>query len=259
MITSDLVNGLKTTDGLVTSDSDQYPTNKPGTKAFLVAPEGVRVYKYVKFEEAVAIGQCVMSAALIDNADVDQAQAIGTKVLKGTGDFTASEFGNGSFAAFPDAYVTIDAGVGVGQTHKIDGNRGSTDYLNLHTPYTVALDTTADYVTYSPNYVSLLDTDDVGEDGTFCLGVAISAMTDEYWGWVQIKGFCPLIRAVGSTHAIVKGEAIVPSSTAGACKGNDATTDAVDGLTAFGLALHAYAEADSAGIGIAAILDCRFA
>jgi hypothetical protein len=255
----DLVLGLSWDDstGLV-STSDSSPQNRPGEKCTVLTPGGDRVFKYMKAQEAFAIGQVAMQAALLVDADVDQAQATTTNILKGTGDFTASEFGSSKDAAYPDAYVTIDAGTGAGQTRKIVHNRGSTDYLTVDRNWSTALDTTSDYVVYSPTYVSLLDTDDISEDAAFAMGVAISAISANEWGWFQVKGFCPLVRAVGTTDAIVKGEIIVPSATAGACKGPDATLDAADALSQFGLAVHAYAAADSAGNGIAAILDCKY-
>jgi hypothetical protein len=170
--------------------------------------------------------------------------------LRGDSDFTASEF----VSTFPDAYVSIDVNTGLGQTRYIKHNRGSTSYLTLDKNWDTALDTTSDFVTYSVNYISLNDTDDITEDASFSRGVSVSAITDEQWGWHQVQGFCPLIRAVGSTDAIVYGETIVPSGTAGACKGHDATMDAADAIAAFGIARHAYAGGDSAGRGIAAEL-----
>lgn len=254
----DLVKGLSFSGDTLASESHSSPQNRPGEVCMVQTPEGYRVLRYMKAEEAFAIGQVAMIAALIDNADVDQVQAIGDKVLLGTGDFSANQFGASPGATFPDAFVTIDANTGAGQTRLIKNNRRSTDYLRLLEGWGVALDTTSDYVTYSPNYVSLADTDDVSAIATRVRGVAISAVTDEYWAWFQIKGFCPLVRGIGSTDAFVRGAPIVPSSTAGAAKGPTAAgITAVEAATMFGYAEHAYAAGDSAGVGIAAWLDVR--
>jgi hypothetical protein len=250
--------GLYFDGAFFTSESHSSPQNSPGRVVWKLSKEGMRLFRYQKAEEAFAIGQVSMISALIDNADVDQAQAIGDTILKATGDFTANEFNDGTF---PSAYVTIDAGTGAGQTRSIERNRGSTDFLSLESNgWDVALDTTSDYVTYDINYVSLCDTDDVSQRASNVRGVAISAVTDEQWAWFQVGGFCPLVRFIGSTDAAIRGAIIVPSGTAGAARGPTAGgTTADEATNAFGIALHAYSAGDSAGLGIAAILHCRYA
>lgn len=260
MKTSDLALGLTTNGAFITSESHSSPRNRPGELTTVLCPEGERMLRYQKAEEAFAIGQLAMISALIDNADVDQAQATTTNILQGVGDFTANQFGSSRDATFPDAYVTIDAnGGGPGQTRYITHNRGSTDYLTLDHNWDAALTTVSDFVTYAINYVSLADTDDVSVDASAVQGVAVSAVTDEQWSWFQVKGFCPNVRGVGSTDAFVRGEIITPSGTAGAARGTtNAAITAADLSHAFGVALHAYAEADGALQGVAALLDCRW-
>ena len=258
MKTHDLVRGLNVTpDGqFVTSESHSVRQNAAGEVATVLCAEGERLFRYMHAEEAFAIGQVAMISALLDNADVDQAQAIGDKVLKGTGDFTAGEFGSSKDSAHPDAYVSIDVNTGAGQTRHIQHNRGSTDYLNLDKAWTVALDTTSDYVTYSVNYVSHSNTGDVSARASKPRGVAVSAVTDEHWAWFQIKGFCPLVRCVGTTDPAIRGALLTASSTAGAVKGpTSAGTTADDVASKVGTALHAYAAADAAGVGVAAMLE----
>ncbi len=257
MKTHELVIGLDVNGAAVTSESHATPRNRPGEVCYVPCPEGDRVFEYQKVEEAFAIGQVAMISALIDNQDVDQAQAITTNILKGTGDFAAGDFGSSQSSKWPDGYVSIDVNTGAGQTRHIKYNRG-TDYLTLDRNWDVALDTTSDYVTYSINYVSLMDTDDISADSAACKGVAVSAVTDEQWSWFQKKGFCPLVRFIGSSDAAVRGEPITGSGTAGAAKGQNATLAVIDVNHAFGMALHAYAAGDSAGVGIAAELDCRW-
>lgn len=258
MKSNDMVLGLNVTrqGADVTSESHATPRNRPGEVCCVICPEGYRYFRYMKVEEAFATGQVAMISVLLDNADVDQAQATTTAILRGDGDFTASEFGS----TFPDAYVTIDAnGTGIGQTRYILHNRGSTDFLTLDRNWSTALATTSDYVTYAINYVSLADSDDVSGEASAIMGVAISAVTDEQWAWFQVKGFCPLVRFVGSTDAAVRGEVICQSGTVGAARGTtNAGVNIADMSHAFGIALHGYAEADAAGVGIAAILDCRW-
>jgi hypothetical protein len=245
-------------DGVnATSESHSTRQNDPGMVITRKFREGWRKYRYMKVEEAFAIGQCATLSALLDNADVDAAVAtsVTQPTLTGTGDFTANEFSDGTF---PSAYVSIDAGDGAaGQTRAI--YRNTANVLTLEeNAWDVALTTSSDYVTYDINYVSLGDTDEGSADAQPCAGVAISAISDENWGWFQVKGFCPLIRFIGSSDAGVRGELITMSGTAGAAKGCNATLAVVDVQHAFGIALHACAIADTAGLGIAAMIDCRF-
>lgn len=259
MKTLDLVKGLNVAPNgvFVTSESHSSPQNRPGETCPVLTPEGERIFRYMHAEEAFAIGQLAMISAMLDDADVDQAQATTTAILRGDGDFTANQFGASSGSTHPDAYVSIDANVGVGQTRYIKYNRGSTSYLTLDHNWDTALDTTSDYVTYSPTYVSLADTDDVAVRATRVKGVAISAISDEQWGWFQIRGFCPLIRTVGTTDPTIRGALLVPSSTAGAAKGPTAGgTTADEAGIAFGYAEHALAVADSAGRGVAGTINC---
>lgn len=244
-------------DGLsVTSDSHSTAQNQPGKVVKRYILGGEREYVYLKAEEAFSAGQVAMISTFIDNADVDAVAAIGATVLQANSDFTADEFNDGTF---PSAFVSIDVNTGFGQTRKINGNRGSTSYLALESNgLDVALDATSDYVTYDTSYVSLAATGDVSARASQVRGVAISAVTDENWAWFQKKGFCPLVRCVGSTDATIRGALITPSSTAGACKGPTAAgTTADDVAVAFGYAHFAYTQADTAGQGVAATLDCK--
>lgn len=248
--------GLSFDGSFFTSESHATKQNEPGRVVRRLSREGYRYFRYMKAEEAFAIGQCATISALLDNADVDSAVAITADAsLTGTGDFTANEFGDGTF---PSAFVTIDAGDGAaGQTRAI--YRNTANILSLEdNKWDVALTTSSDYVTYDINYVSLGDTDEGSADAQPCAGVAISAIADEQWGWFQVKGFCPLIRFIGTSDAGVRGELITMSATAGAAKGCNSTLAVVDVQHAFGIAMHALAIGDTANLGIAAMIDCRF-
>lgn len=251
--------GLNFDGSFVTADeSSTLGANSAGMVVSIKTREGLRFFKWMKAEEAFAIGQVAMISAVRDDADVDAVAAIGATTLTGTGDFTANEFNDGTF---PSAFASINAGTGIGQTRAISHNRGSANVLSLeeNNGWDVALDTTSDYLTYDINYVSLADTDDVSQRASAVMGVAISAVTDEYWSWFQVGGFCPLVRCVGTADATIRGAIIVPSGTAGACRGPTAGgTTADEATNAFGIALVDHASADAAGRGISAILNCRW-
>jgi hypothetical protein len=213
--------------------------------------EGIRIFRYVKFQEAFAIGQAATIYRFIDNADVDAAAAITEKTLTATSDFTANEFNDGTFRS---AFVSIDSGTGAGQTRGINGNRGSASILTLDNVWGVALDTTSDYVIYDINYVNTADTDTAP---VIPFGVALSAQTAAYYGWVQVKGFNPQVRTVGGTDALVSGEPVVASATAGSLRGMTNGGSTVDEhAMAYGYALHASAVADAATNYSAVLLNC---
>lgn len=242
--------GLGFDGATFTSESHATRQNEPGRVVKRLSREGARYFRYMKVEEAFAIGQIARPSDVLDDADVDAASSGDT--LTGTGDFTADEFAS----TFPSAFVSIDAGATTGQTRAIF--RNTANILTLDRNWTTALTTSSDYVTYDVNYVSLADTDDGSADSNAVAGVAISAIADEQWGWFQVKGFCPLIRFIGTSDAAVRGELITASATAGAAKGCNATLAVIDVQHAFGIAMHAFATADTAGIGVAAMIDCRF-
>lgn len=248
--------GLSYDGAFFTSESHSTKQNQPGIVVRKLAKEGYRFFRYMKAEAAFAIGQVAMIGPVIDNADVDAAATTSETTLTATSDFTANEFNDGTF---PSAYVSIDANTGIGQTRSIIGNRGSTSILSLeNNAWDTALDTTSDYITYDVNYVTLADAATARISTP--MGVAISAITDEQWGWFQVGGFCPLVRCVGTTDPTIRGALITTSTTAGACKGPTAGgTTADDVAVSFGMAYAAHASADSAGRGIPAMLHCRYA
>ena len=242
-------NGLDTDGDFVIATSDAVPLNRPGEIVDVPTREGYRKFVYRKASVAFAIGQVAMQAVLLDNADVDVAQAITSKQLEGTGDFTANEFNDGTY---PSSIVSIDVGAGLGQSRAILYNRGSTDIIQLDKVWDVALTTASDFVTQDLNLVALADTD---VEPIIFSGVAVNAVTINEWSWFQIEGYCPLVRAIGSTDPFVRGEAVVPSATAGTARGlTTAATTADEIAQKIGKALHAYAGADVAGSGVAVLL-----
>lgn len=243
------VKGLSYDGDLVTSHDVATPENKIGTKVALATREGTRCFRYVKFQEAFVKGQLAGIYYYIDNADVDAAATTSQKTLTGTSDFTANEFNDGTYRS---AFVSIDANTGVGQTHAIHRNFGSANIITTDRNWAVALDATSDFVTYDPNFVSLADTDD---GPVIPMGVAISAQTANYYGWIQVEGFCPEVRAVGSTDPTITGDIVVASSTAGAIKGRTAAgITAAEASKVVGYALMAYAGADAVNQYVPVIL-----
>ncbi|MBU2060839.1 MAG: hypothetical protein KKH44_03180, partial [Bacteroidetes bacterium] len=119
-------------------------------------------------------------------------------------------------------------------------------------------DATTDYVTYDLNYVCLANTGDTPVPIPY--GVALGTITTQYYAWFQIGGFCPFVRAIGSTDAVVAGQIIMASSTAGTLKGPTAAgMSAIEASKSFGIALIGYAAGDAAAVGVPALLRCHSA
>jgi hypothetical protein len=246
--------GLTQAGIFAVSTNSATPENRPGRVVAVKNREGARYYRYMKAQEAFTTGQTATIYRFIDNADVDAAAAVTEKTLTATGDFTAGEFNDGTF---PSAFVSLDSGTGAGQTRGIFSNRGSTGILTLDSVWSVATDTTTDYVVYDVNYVQIADSDDAP---VIPWGVALGTVTAQYWAWFQIKGFNGQVRSVGGTDALVAGEPVVASSTAGDVRGMTNGGSTVDELAmAYGYALHASAVADGSNNFSAVILNCNAA
>lgn len=251
----DIAPGLKSDGYAFTSDvSTSFPYQAQlGEIAYVKGHGGYRVFRYMKAQEAISLGQVVSACHILD-VDVDSSSSTSATVnyLQATGDFTANAFNDGTY---PESFVSIDANTGIGQTRGIKNNMGTSDYIYLedNNPWDVALDATSDYVVYNLNYVQQAAT---GDAIATPRGVAICDVASGGAAWFQIGGFCPLVRAVGSTDALVAGRIATLSSTAGACKGpTGAGVTALEVERKIGIAMHAYGSADSAGRGVAVILD----
>ena len=238
--------GLSPDGAFVTSESHATKENRAGEVVRIATREGYRTFRYMQAQEAFAIGQVAAIYQFIDNADVDAAASTSVHTLTGTGDFTAGEFGT----TFPSAFTSVDAGTGANQTRAINTNTANILTLENNN-WDVALDTTSDYVTYDINYVCLATASEI----PIVFGVAISAIAANEWGWFQVGGFCPLVRCVGSTDALVAGEPIVVSSTAGVARGMTSGGSTVDESNMrVGFALHASSASDVVGAGVAAMI-----
>lgn len=206
-------------------------------------------FVHVKAGGALVDGQVVALGLNHDDADVDAAVAITESTLTGTGDFTADEFGgHGGLAV-------IDANGGLKQGgHYIKRNSGNILYTDR--VWDEALTTASDYLTHMLNKVVLADADAVST--AHVCGVAIGSVTSGNYCWIQVSGIHWRVRTVGGTDAIVKGEKIMASGTAGTAKGwTSAGTTAEDVAYSFGTALAPDAEADAANEGVPVLItDC---
>lgn len=224
-----VANGLTVTKETATSLSDSSPTNPLGA---IVRLDDGRAYRYMKANEAIAIGNIVTVLLGIDDADVDAAASDNT--LTGTGDFTAAEFDDGA------AFVFINAGTGINQNKRIKSN--TANILYLESAWDTALDTDSDYIVYSPFTVENCD---AANEKIF--GVAVSAISAGEYGWFQIGGLS-FVRCAGGTDPLAAHEGIVSSTAAGVAKGLTAAGTTVDeAQKAVGVAMAAVSDAGGAG------------
>ena len=204
-----------------------------------------RCFKYVRFNEATSIGACnTILQPDVTNTNLTAATSTTSVTVADTG-WTADRY-NG---ALEEYYFSSNGDTGSGQTRRIISNTATA--LTIDAAPDTAFDTTTDGVTYSPYRVEESD----AANERVC-GVALATQTAAYSGWVQQKGFCPLVEFIGNTDAAVAHEGIVSSSEVGAAAGfTNGGTTADEADKAFGYALYAYGTAFVAGRGIAAMLN----
>ena len=231
-----------TSKRLVTSSDHATAQHDLGTEVRL---HDGRCYKYVQFNEAVTIGDCTtILMPDVTNTNLTATTSTSSVTVADTG-WTLARYDG----ALHEWYFSTNGNTGAGQTRRIISN--TTTALTIDAAPDTALDTTTDGVTYSPYMVEL--SDDANE--RVC-GVCLASQTTQYYGWIQQKGFCPLVQFAGNTDAAVAHEGIVSSSTAGEAKGfTNAGTTADEADKAFGYALYAYAIATVDSRGIAAMLN----
>jgi hypothetical protein len=205
-----------------------------------------RCFKYVQFNEAVTIGDCVtILMPDVTNSNLTAATSTSSVTIADTG-WTASRY-NGALTEW--YFSTNGTDTGPGQTRRILSN--TTTALTIDAAPSTALATDTDGVTYSPYMLELSD----AADERVC-GVALASQTTQYYGWVQQKGFCPLVQFAGNTDAAVAHEGIVSSGTAGEAKGlTNGGTTADEADKAFGYALYGYTASTVDSRGIAAMLN----
>jgi hypothetical protein len=231
MYSIDAADGLSI--DLRTATSSDHSSARNPLGAIVVCDDG-RAYRYLKSNQATAVGQIVTPLLGIDDADVDSAATTSESTLTATGDFTANEFDDMA------SFVTINANDGLWQTRRILSN--SANVLYLDAVWGVALTTSSDYVVWSGYEVELCDA-----AAERVAGVALSALTAGNYGWFQVGGI-GYVRFVGSTDPSAVHEGLVSSATEGVAKGLTAggtTADEAD--KSFGSAMLVHAAADAAG------------
>lgn len=178
------------------------------------------VYRYFQAKEIIAKGACVTPKVL---GDGDADASTGKELKDGAVTFTSSQVG---------ALVSINVGTNSinDAPNKITAllGSGASNYFSLETAWSADLTTGEDYIISHPYMVE--ECDAVGESP---VGVAMVAMADGEYGWIQVKGRGHAL-IDGTAKAVTFGQPLVTSTTAGSLKGLEATADslAADSLEA---------------------------
>jgi len=155
---------------------------------------------YLQTSVTLAFGDAVevapFNAAL--NADVDEAAAVDTRRVKGTGDFVTTNLIDIASADLPNGhtyFLWIDADGGAGTMIGQGGpiiQRVDDDYVDVYFVHSndgllsVALTTAADFIVYTLTRVRKATTISASQHVGYVQRQA--GITDEYWFWGLVRG-----------------------------------------------------------------------
>lgn len=172
-----------------------------------------KVYYYIKAGGAIALGEILTPLLAIFDGDCDA--SVGAVLNDAAETFTIAAVG---------AFVKINVG-----TNSINDapNRVTklvtVNQLQLENEWSADLATSEDYVIYHPFIVK-----ETSAAAQIIVGVALVALADGEYGWMQSGGYIDAVKVIGATDPLAANEGIVSSSTAGTGKGLTAGGTTVD-------------------------------
>lgn len=211
--------------------TDSSPSHPAGTT---VMDDLGRIWKYVQASATVAQGNVLMlnsGTGVILDADVDAAAAVDTIRVTATGDFATTTLVNPHYttANGHKYWLWINAGAAQGQGGIIT-NRVSDDAVDVYWvnsndgKIATALTTSSDYIVINDTRVALT----TGATTT-PVGVAQTAVTDEYWFWMLVWGRGVVLLDTDDNAITSDDQILIPSaSTAGYAQGSTGTLAAAD-------------------------------
>ena len=167
-------------------------------------PDG-RMWVYVQMTGAAA----VLGSVLASNA------VVGEDTVSSSSDLLIIETGGVDTTwvagAFAGDYVYVDAGTGEGQCRRILQNTATA--LHLDRPLATALAVAdSDITIMRPFHVRKVPAG-ITE---VVAGVALAAITENYYGWMQVRGFCEHVLA-DDTATVAGGDLVADDGVAGTC------------------------------------------
>ena len=218
---------LITEDGIFSNTATQkYPLG------MMVLDIHGNTYRYVKANEAIAVGQVVTPIA---KTTFDSAQLYGAGASGDDHIHIDTKAAAVTINQYTDYFIGQASAAGLGAFYRLAGHPAADATAvwkaNLATENTL-IEAFADNVAlnvYNPYLIELTDA-----ATEFILGVAIGTLTSGYYGFIQTGGFCPCVAVGHSTSvAIVVNEPMAPvAANPGSCEGVEGG-DEVDIFCAF--------------------------
>ena len=208
-----------------TAATDDPSRNYPLMLGTRFETEDGRVFRYVQMTGgAAALGTVLERAGAVAVDTVSSGSDLLT-ITKASAGWTAGAYA-GDYAYIDESAAPAEEG----QCRRILQN--TTDTLYLDRPLTTALDVTDCDLTIIRPYRMIAATAAVT---TPVSGVsAVGAITENYYGWIQVRGFCEHI-LLDDTASVAGQYLVVDDATAGTARGIGATVD-VEDQRFFGLA-----------------------
>lgn len=207
--------GIGDTNPYDSKYSNILASTTPGTQPPLLIgstlsdPRSGQVFRYVKATVATVIVGSLLAPAASVAITNSVPSGVANNGTNGRIDQSAVTWVAGDYAG---DFLVVNTGTGAGQCARILWNTAATaavGTLYLDRQLATALDNTSDIVIYRPFSVALT----AAAAGDVCVGVSCQILTAaNYYGWMQIGGFCPMVL---SEAAIAAGAAIGASGTAG--------------------------------------------
>lgn len=197
------------------SANDQNPKFRKGGVSFIQDVFGFRVFQYMHNKDGAASAVGDLQSRAANTTITNATSGTTTSVQKDSAGWTAS--------AFKDRLVYVqdndDAAGAVpeGEVGIIVENDTDTLWIDSARPFTAAVAANDDLAIYS-----LFDWDDAA-DGDLAInvfGVAMAAVSDNYWGWLQRHGYCPDVKLKAAT-GFTAGDPIVADAAAVGSFGTD--------------------------------------
>lgn len=200
------ITSLTNSDG-VTQTVDQTSVTAVHNLGDIWAGDHRRIYAYVQAGAAIASGGLTLTVDEdeLEKEDADTGAALAE--FHGNSYAPTAQLTDGS--GVPWAFTTsaykgwmgiVDDGTEKGQAFEVEDN--SATVLYLKNPIATALTSgDNDIEVFNPNRVITAPTGGGGNVKTSPCGIANSAITDEYYFWMQIGGPC-LVKVAGTTNTV---------------------------------------------------------
>lgn len=229
--------------GIDLFSNSELPKAAIGTR---VKRQDGNIYRYAQFGAATKAGLIVApdlnesaraySANVVvatSSAFQQDSETTGTYPGMVGSKYVVLQLGTQAADKFAGGYITISSGTGLGYTYRIKGNAasGTATVLELYDHIQVGLDATGDIAIAPSKYANVEPALAGNTQNSLAVGVSVTAMTNNYYGWICTRGVIGIADSGGQTT----GKLVILSNTdAGHVEayGNGASTQTASGLVA---------------------------